>query len=115
MYIFRSSSKFIRILPMSRKLSLAIKRESNIFKFQSLVDMQIQSCSINSNKPLFGTKVGPVFEWKTYKDFDLLVQRFRNVLAYHNIGHNDKVIMNLSICLITYLFILNDPCVLRSL
>lgn len=59
--------------------------------FDTIVDMQEQSCKLYHDKPLFGTRVGNAFEWMTYEEFSREVQLFRNVLKKHNITKNSKV------------------------
>ena len=61
------------------------------FNFKNIAEMQIKSCKRYKDKPLFGVKSGPKFDWVTFDQFGKLVQRFRNVLVHHKIGKNDKV------------------------
>jgi long-chain acyl-CoA synthetase len=44
-----------------------------------------------ASRNAFGTRNGDKFDWTTYKELGVMVQRFRNVLAHHNVGRGDKV------------------------
>ena len=61
------------------------------FEFANLVELQIKSCELNKGKHAFGTRVGAGYEWMTYETFGEEVEKFRRVLAHHNIGVNDSV------------------------
>ena len=61
------------------------------YNYHCLSKMQEKSCEIFKDKPLFGTRNGPKFDWLTYGDFAKEVNKFRWVLAHHGIGKNDKV------------------------
>lgn len=61
------------------------------FTFDTLVDMQIKSCKHNYKHPCLGTRNGKSFDYITYGEFGEQVDKFRGVLAKHNIGKDDKV------------------------
>jgi long-subunit acyl-CoA synthetase (AMP-forming) len=61
------------------------------FDYHDILEMLEQSCKLYANNPLFGTRVGSQFEWISYKEFEVLVKKFRNVLKHHNIGKHHCV------------------------
>ena len=61
------------------------------FNYKNISELQVRSCERYKDKKLFGVKDGPKFNWISFGEFGLLVQRFRNVLVHHKIGKNDKV------------------------
>ena len=56
-----------------------------------LVELQEKATIKFGDNKCFGTRVDDKFEWISFNEFGRLVQKFRNVLAHHNIGKNDKV------------------------
>lgn len=60
-------------------------------QFSTIVQMQKNSCLLNSKKPVFGTRVGDKFHWITYGIFGQMVEQFRHVLSRHRIGKDDKI------------------------
>jgi long-subunit acyl-CoA synthetase (AMP-forming) len=77
----------------SRKFFSAITQAIDrvILNSTDVVKMQHQTAIEYKDRELFGTRVGDKFEWMTYAEFGKQVQLFRNVLAHHKIGKNDKV------------------------
>jgi len=60
-------------------------------KFDTLVEMFVQTTKINGDNKVFGTRVGDKFDWISYNEFAREVQKFRNVLAAHDFGYDDKI------------------------
>lgn len=56
-----------------------------------LVELQENATKKFGDNKCFGTRVGNNFEWISFREFGRLVEKFRNVLAHHKIGKNDKV------------------------
>lgn len=48
--------------------------------FKTIPDLQVQACKKFAERPLFGTRNGMEFDWITYGEFDVEVQKFRTVL-----------------------------------
>jgi hypothetical protein len=61
------------------------------YDFTSLVEMQIKSCEIHQKDNFIGTLVDGKFEYITFGEFGAEVDKFRGVLAVHQVGVNDKV------------------------
>ena len=58
---------------------------------RSLVEMQERACAAHAARPLFGTKVGPEYQWTTYAEFAEKVDAFRAALAQLGVGRDSKV------------------------
>ena len=61
------------------------------FNFNTLAELQQKACALYAKNPMLGTKVGSSYEWITYAEFGLQVEKFRGVLCNLGIGKNDKV------------------------
>lgn len=64
---------------------------SDFIQFEHLVELQQKSVVRFGDDPFLGTRNGDKFDWMTYREFDVAVQRFRNVLQHHGVGFDDKV------------------------
>lgn len=60
-------------------------------KFDTLVEMFVETTKINGDNKVFGTRTGDKFDWISYNEFAREVQKFRNVLAAHDFGYDDKI------------------------
>ena len=65
--------------------SVALDARQEI-EFSTVSELFEKACAAYANRHAFGVRVGDKFEWVTYKELYTQVQRFRNVLAHHNIG-----------------------------
>ena len=65
----------------------------NEINFDTMHDMFEKSVKVNASNHVFGTfkEEKGVYEWMTYAELGREVQKFRNVLAHHSFGHDDKV------------------------
>jgi long-chain acyl-CoA synthetase len=59
--------------------------------FTSLVDMQERACKRYADRRLFGTKIGGIYRWISYREFGELVDCFRAALAALGVERGDKV------------------------
>lgn len=76
----------------SRSLSNAVPYHTVDYDFDNLVEMQIKSCNIHKDEQFIGTLTNGRFEYLTFAEFGQQVDKFRGVLAVHNIGVDDKVL-----------------------
>jgi hypothetical protein len=62
-------------------------------KYETVSDLIRVACKEYADMPSFGVRKPGVnaYEWITYKQLSVQIQRFRNVLVHHKIGKNDKV------------------------
>ncbi len=74
-----------------RAFSAASNDSINEIEFTTMVEMFEKSMSVNADKRLFASMVEGEYKWISYREFEREVQKFRNVLAHHNFGHDDKV------------------------
>jgi hypothetical protein len=58
---------------------------------KTLVQLQARAAIKFADTDCFGSRIGDEFKWISYKEFDLEVQKFRNVLTHLKIGRGDKV------------------------
>lgn len=65
----------------------------NAIEFKTMVEMFEKSVVVNASNNVFGTFSNEKgdYEWMTYAELGREVEKFRNVLAHHNFGANDKV------------------------
>ncbi|HWN68403.1 MAG TPA: AMP-binding protein, partial [Haliangium sp.] len=59
--------------------------------FTSLVEMQERACQRYADRRLFGTKIGGIYRWISYREFAELVDCFRAALAGLGVERGDKV------------------------
>lgn len=55
--------------------------EGPILEFATVVEMQKETCRRNKNRPMFGTRVGDKYEWKTYGEVGQMIDGLRTALA----------------------------------
>jgi hypothetical protein len=63
------------------------------YEFENLVEMQIKSCDLHKDEKFLGTfnNSQGSYEYINFAEFGEQVNKFRGVLAVHNIGVDDKV------------------------
>ena len=71
--------------------TISVTSSDKVTQAANVVMMQHHASIEYKDRELFGTRVGSKYEWMTYAEFGKQVQLFRNVLAHHKIGKNDKV------------------------
>jgi long-chain acyl-CoA synthetase len=59
--------------------------------FTTVGGLCVEAAKAYASRHAFGTRNGDKFDWTTYKELGVLVQKFRNVLTHHNVGRGDKV------------------------
>ena len=60
-------------------------------KHANIAELIVDACVLFADKPSFGTRVGNKYEWMSYRELGVQIQKLRNVLHHHNIKKNDKV------------------------
>jgi len=59
---------------------------------QTVPEMCAKACEVYAKRPCFGTRqASGEYAWTSYAEFGQMVNKFRNVLAHHNVGLGDKV------------------------
>jgi hypothetical protein len=87
-----SSNLSIRAVSTASASATAPAEVRAITNFNSVTELQQKACAAFADRDIFGVRNGSKFDWMTYKDFHVQVQRFRNVLANHyGITKGDKV------------------------
>ena len=72
------------------KLFNYIIKRNKVTNFNSLVELQVKSCTLNHDRNLFG-KNSPNIKWTSYSQWNDNIKLFRTVLHNLNLNHGDKV------------------------
>jgi len=69
-----------------------VEIEERGIHFETIVEMQIKTCKLHSNKNALGTFKDGKYHWMTYEELGKAINAFRSVLSTkYNITYGDKV------------------------
>lgn len=102
-----SKTKFLPYKFSIRNFNVENGKSHIDIEFNTLIEMQIKSCEVNKDHKFLGTMIHNEFQYITYGDFAIEVDKFRQVLHCHGLRKDDKVCRFKYLYIYIYMFLLD--------